>query len=118
MYESIKYSAETEDGFRLERQYYFDEENREIGSHILGTSVVDSPDGEELDRSSEDYKRIAATDDGFVSEVAVIMDAEDDVYDLPSSAEEAEGQDFVELRSIDTLPIGYGDIRVFCIEHL
>lgn len=118
MYESVKYSAETEDGYRLERQYTFDEEAREIGNHILGTSVVYSPDGEELDRSDEKYIDVAGSDDGFVSEVAIIMDSEDDVYDLPSSAEEAESLDYVELRSIDTLPIGYGDIRVFCIEHL
>lgn len=113
MYDQAKYVARCEDGKELVRQHGFDSRKRRVTDRLYGTGTVIDSDGEDLGRGHE-YRRIARMSSSeFEEEVLILMSGEDDVEDLPSSAEEAEEDGFVQIRSVDTSRVSSWEVPVY-----
>ena len=117
MYDQAKYVARCEDGKELVRQHGFDTRKRRITDRVYGTGTVIDADGEDLGRGFE-YRRITKMSSSeFEEEVLILMNGDDDIEDLPSSAEEAEEEGFVQIRSIDTSNVSSWEVPVYARRH-
>ena len=113
MYTHAKYIAKTENGYTVERQYLFDEGKKKLGTSVPGTTAVYDSHGHDVGRGDVFEMVMSLGMDDYSEEAAILMCADDDMYDVPSSIAEAEQEGYYESRSVDTVEVSDGDIRVF-----